>query len=99
MEQQKVQGVDFFMIAWQVLDDELTISHSSMSDTEEAAIKETKDYLAKRYMNKAVSSLKCGKKEDEHLEFMSEKLLQRIAAFNEPIHWKPKDQTTEQPKD
>ena len=95
MENQEIKGVDFYMIAWQVLEDELVIAHSRMEQEEEAAIEKAMNYLAKRYMNKVVSALRVGRNDGDTLqEFMSETLMQRMAKFNEPIHYrKPNDET------
>lgn len=95
MENQKVQGVNFYMIAWQVLEDELCIARSRMEQEETDAIEKVMNYLAKRYMNRVVSALRVGRNDSDILqEIMSETLMQRMAKFNEPIHYrKPNDKT------
>ena len=98
MDNQKVQGVDFYMIAWQVLNDELAIAHSQMEQEEEAAIEKVMNYLARKYMSKVVSRLKCGQKGDTPLEVMSETLMQRMVSFNQPIHYRKSNDQTPKPQ-
>ena len=39
MEKQEIKGVNFYMIAWQILDDELVIAHSQMEEEDKAALR------------------------------------------------------------
>lgn len=82
--------LDQYMFAWSVLRDLVSFRgigcSNSMTDEEEKAIEDTMTLLSKRYMNRAMSALRCGtKKDDPILECTNDVLRQRIMEFNERL--------------
>ena len=77
---------DMYMFAWSVLSDEQAVGYSRMSEEEQKAIEITMNFLAKRYMERAMSALHCGrKKEDAAQEFTNEVVRHGIMEFNEHL--------------
>lgn len=86
MEEKKMTVCYMYMFAWSVLRDVQVIGYSRMSEEEQKAIEVTMNCLAKRYMERAMSALRCGiKKEDAAQEFTTEVVKQRIMEFNEHL--------------
>jgi hypothetical protein len=84
MEEKKMTVFDMYMFAWSVLSDIQAVGYSRMSEEEQKAIEITMNFLAKRYMVRAMSALHCGiKKDDSVQEFTNEVVRQRIMEFNE----------------
>ena len=86
MEEKKMTLLDQLMFAWSVLRDELAIRHNRMSEDEQKVIESTMAYLARRYMDRAMSALRCGSKKDDTIqEVTNEVVRQRIMEFNEHL--------------
>lgn len=92
MEEKKMTAYDMYMFAWSVLNDETCLGRARMTEEEEKAVEVTMEYLSKRYMDRAITALRCGtKKDDPVLEFTSDVLRQRMMAFNEHLKREPKE--------
>jgi len=86
MEEKKMSILDQYMFAWSVLSDETIIGRDHMTAEEQNAVEVTMTYPTKRYMDRAMSVLRCGtKKDDPVLEFTNDVLRQRIMEFNEHL--------------
>lgn len=84
MEEKKMTEYDMYMFAWSVLHDELAIGRDHFGENDEKANEDTMTYLARRYMERSMSALRCGRKKgDVVVELTNDVLRQRIMAFNE----------------